>query len=190
MPGSGPRAKFWCFTLNNYTQNDLDRLGVEIDGVNYLVIGKEVGESGTPHLQGTICFDQRKRLPQVKAVVGEAHCTVTRYLLQSIEYCKKDGDIIEWGVVPNETKKERSDLEDFKKSVKEGIVDMKELRELHSSVCALYPRFVKDYIEDNSDSYKVRRTFLNHGYFKPLLKMVTRSLYIHYVNGKELCIIS
>jgi len=67
---------------------------------------------------------------------------------QSIEYCKKDGDFIERGIPPSGTGK-RSDLEEFKHSVKEGVYDIKELRELHSEVCARYPRFVKEYVGDN-----------------------------------------
>jgi Putative viral replication protein len=155
MPGTGPRAKHWCFTLNNYTPADLDRLssiGEEI--VSYLVYGKEVGASGTPHLQGTVCFLSRKRLTQVIAIIGQAHCSVTRFLSQSIEYCKKDGDFFEIGNPPKGSG-ERSDLEDFKASVKEGVTDLEELRELHSSVCATYPRFVKEYINDKKEKFTV-----------------------------------
>lgn len=151
MPSTGPRAKHWCFTMNNYTPEDLDRLSSPIPGVQYLIFGKEVGSSGTPHLQGTVCFQSRKRLKQVTDIIGQAHCSVTRYLSQSIEYCKKDGEITEWGEKPNTGKKgeNRSDLEEFKQSVKEGITDLSILRELHSGVCARYPRFVLEYIEDN-----------------------------------------
>ena len=153
MPGQGPRAKHWCFTLNNYTQADLDRLSSPLNGVDYLIYGKEVGASGTPHLQGTVCFRSRKRLQQVIAIIGQAHCSVTRFLAQSIEYCKKDGDFLEVGDLPaaaqGREKEKKSDLEEFKQSVKEGVTCEKELRELHSSVCAACPRFVKDYIADN-----------------------------------------
>lgn len=154
MPSTGPRAKHWCFTLNNPTPADIDRLSLPIVGVEYLIFGKEVGASGTPHLQGTVCFQSRKRLQQVIAIIGQAHCTVTRYLSQSIDYCKKDGDFTENGQPPA-GKGERSDLEEFKASVKEGVTSPKELRELHSSVCASHPRFVKDYLEDNRPAIQV-----------------------------------
>lgn len=115
-----------------------------------MIFGKEIGASGTRHLQGTVCFQSRKRLPQLIQIIGQAHCSITRYLSQSIDYCKKDGDVTEWGVAPTPGQKDgkRSDLEDFKASVKEGVTSMKELRELHSNVCALYPRFVREYISD------------------------------------------
>lgn len=148
MPGTGPRAKNWCFTLNNYTPADLDRLSELPEGVTYLIYGKEIGESGTPHLQGTVCFQSRKRLPQVIAVLGQCHCSITRYLNESITYCKKEGDFIELGDVPNESG-HRSDLEAFKNTVKSGVYALEELREQHSAVCARYPRFVNDYVYDS-----------------------------------------
>lgn len=157
MPSIGPRAKHWCFTMNNYTPANLDLLSSPIEGVDYMVFGKEIGASGTPHLQGTVCFQSRKRRAQVTAILGQAHYTVTRHLTQSIEYCKKDGDITEWGTPPNTGGKDekRSDLEEFKASVKEGVLSLKELRELHSNVCAMFPRFVSEYIKDQQKEVKV-----------------------------------
>lgn len=148
---SGPRSKNWCFTLNNYTDEDVERLSNPITGVQYLIFGKEVGASGTPHLQGTVIFQSRKRLSQLVELLGQCHFSVTRFVPQSIEYCKKDGDFIEVGDYrpPSRNQGTRNDLEEFKNSVKEGIFNLKELRELHSEVIAKYPRFVADYIRDN-----------------------------------------
>lgn len=149
MPSTGPRAKHWCFTLNNYTEDDVERLSNQLPGVEYLIFGKEVGASGTRHLQGTVCFQSRKRLQQVITTIGQAHCSVTRFLSQSIEYCKKDADFTEIGHPPQAGKGERSDIEDFKASVKEGVTSIKDLMELHSEVFARFPRFVKDYVDIN-----------------------------------------
>lgn len=157
MSRNGPRAKNWCFTLNNYTPADLDRLSSPLEGVTYLIYGKEIGESGTPHLQGTVCFQSRKRLAAVIALIGQCHCSITRYLLQSIEYCKKEGDFTEIGTVPRAESERgsRCDLESFKESVKSGIYSISELRELHSEVCARYHKFVADYIQDNKPKVTV-----------------------------------
>jgi hypothetical protein len=161
MPAVGPRAKYWCFTLNNYTPADEDRLSTPIDGVDYLVYGREVGASGTKHLQGTVCFSDRKRLPQVIDKIGQAHCTITRLLHQSIEYCKKDGDFVEVGDVTVVKEKRgkpgvKCEIEEFKNSVKEGVTDMKQLREMHSEVCARHPRFVESYVQDHISNFKVK----------------------------------
>lgn len=144
------RAKQWAFTLSNYTPADVDRLSSPRDDVKYLVFGREISASGTPQLQGVVCFQSRKRLAEVKAIIGNAHCTVTRFLRHTIDFCKKDGDFTEWGHPPNTDSRGEtmSDLEEFKASVKEGITDMAELRELHSVVCARFPKFVKEYIAD------------------------------------------
>ncbi len=155
MPSTGPRAKNWCFTLNNYTPEDVDRLSTPIVSVSYLIYGKEVGASGTPHLQGTVCFKMRKRLNQVTNIIGQAHCTVTRNLNQSIVYCKKDGEYTEVGVQTVTKKQEDCIIEAFKQTVNEGVTDKVELREIRSEVCAKYPKFVSDFLGDKKPKHNV-----------------------------------
>lgn len=53
-------SKKWCFTLNNYEKNDLEILETKFLGHKY-IMGKEVGENGTPHIQGYIEFADKKR---------------------------------------------------------------------------------------------------------------------------------
>ncbi len=72
MAGS---AKDWCFTLNNYSDEEykalLAKYEDEASQIRYIVIGKEVGANGTPHLQGFVQMKLRKRLTQMKALIGE-----------------------------------------------------------------------------------------------------------------------
>lgn len=144
------RAKHWCFTINNYTPEDVDRLNNESPKYTYLVCGKEVGESGTPHLQGFVSFSAQTRLAPAKKIIGEAHFSVARDVPKSIAYCKKDGDFFEVGTPPTGPGR-RSDLEDFKAFVKEhgGNPSLETLREEFSDVCAKYPRFVESYLRDH-----------------------------------------
>jgi len=148
-------AKNWIFTLNNYDDDEVAALSTKPDGVRYIVFGKEVGESGTPHLQGFISFDKKQRIRKVKSVVGErAHLDVARDPAAAVSYCKKDGDYFETGIPPL-AKGQRCDLESFKNAVKAGETSLKRLRENFSEVCAKYPRFVCNYIDDQVDAAPV-----------------------------------
>lgn len=97
----------WCFTINNPVQEDIDRLSalgddVQGNGIEYIVYGREVGDNGTPHLQGFVIFVSRKRFATVRGVIGHrAHLEVARgTTAQAADYCKKDGDFTEFGIQP------------------------------------------------------------------------------------------
>lgn len=143
-------AKNWCYTLNNYTPAEYEALaGTLPTDVVYLVCGKETGASGTPHLQGFISLSKRKRLTQVRRLSDRAHWEMARDARAAADYCKKDGDFVELGDPTAIAKQgKRNDLESFKESVRNGMVDRKELREAHSLVCARFPRFVEQYLRD------------------------------------------
>lgn len=52
----------WCFTLNNYTEDEkLQISSIVPNFCKYYIVGEEVGENGTPHLQGYIEFKTKKR---------------------------------------------------------------------------------------------------------------------------------
>ena len=125
MPGE--RSRGWCVTLNNYTEDEERRFiavcDVGRDGVHlrYAVVGAEVGENGTPHLQIFLYFNTMKSLNQVKGIEGLARCHAERMrgtVDQAANYCKKDGNFTEFGEVPEQGK--RNDLENVVKLIKEG----------------------------------------------------------------------
>ncbi|AXH76314.1 MAG: putative viral replication protein [Sthenivirus nowtis] len=152
--GAGHPAVHWVFTLNNYSDDDVIRLCDERAllgaGVRYMVVGKEVGESGTPHLQGCVSFKNKLRMAAVKRIISElAHFEVCRAIPASREYCKKDGDY--WTIGEDTVSAgKRSDLDDFKDAVKGGMLSIEEIRENHSEIYARYPRFVFEYIAANA----------------------------------------
>lgn len=159
---SGSQAKNWCFTLNNYTDADVDRLTSLFDGgvVTYMLFGREVGESGTPHLQGFCTFKEKTRFRHVRAQVGgeggRAHIEVARFPGKAIPYCRKDGDFTELGKPPT-AQGARSDLLAFMEAVKSGSVrSLRQAREVHPAVCARYSRFAGEYIEDHRKVADVR----------------------------------
>lgn len=119
------QARHWVFTLNNYTDDDEERLCTlgeqrQSDCV-YLVFGRETGESGTKHLQGYAAFSKRKALGTIKTIISpRAHLEPAQgNPTQASDYCKKDGDYEEFGVLPGGQGK-RSDLMQVAKACKEG----------------------------------------------------------------------
>jgi hypothetical protein len=95
-------SRSWSFTLNNYTQQDLDRLSIPIEEIYYLVYGKEVGTLG-PFLQGTFVLKDKEEgsIPRLRELIGlEANFVkVGHFLFSNIRYCKKDNDFTEWGYI-------------------------------------------------------------------------------------------
>lgn len=52
----------WVFTLNNWTEEEAKYVSaISSKYCRYAICGKEIGESGTPHLQGYVEFKTKKR---------------------------------------------------------------------------------------------------------------------------------
>lgn len=110
------RAKNWCFTLNNWTEDEAEHLrSVCAPLCSYLVFGREVGANGTRHLQGYVAFNAAVRHTTAKNRLGNrCHIEVTRGTPeQAATYCKKDGDYEEFGELPILRQGKRSDLDAF-----------------------------------------------------------------------------
>lgn len=92
------RARAFAFTWNNYDEAVVvGRFECLKEKIKYYVYGHEIGESGTPHLQGTVVF---KNPMTLKAAIGKlpgCHVSICRDVDASVEYCKKDGLFIEYG---------------------------------------------------------------------------------------------
>lgn len=145
-----PNARRFCFTLNNPTDGEVAALD-NLDGtVRYLVYGREVGDSGTPHLQGFVIFNNATTLAAAKRRIGErAHLEVARGTSkQASDYCKKDGDFAEYGDLPANAGK-RNDWEAYKQWVESlGRVPSKvEVLREWPSLYARYRRAVFEYAE-------------------------------------------
>lgn len=107
----GPIAKRWLWTLNNYSLTDIEELVPKFHklGSKMYVAGKEIGEQGTPHLQGYVEFPDKIR-PRLAVGNPSIHwgddkgkpAKGTRE--DNIKYCCKDGDIAFSKGLPKEIK--------------------------------------------------------------------------------------
>lgn len=100
-----PYTKKWCFTINNPTDADINGIkNLPASCIEYLVYGHEVGEEGTPHLQGFVIFKNRKHHSAVKKLFPRAHLEVARgNNKQASDYCKKeDPEPYEYGDIPSD----------------------------------------------------------------------------------------
>lgn len=92
-------AKHWVYTVNN--PNEDEKTGLFLVDYIYCIQGQEVGDDGTPHVQGYIVMKTKKRLGAMKKIMPRAHLEVMRGTSQEAsDYCKKEGDYIECGTLP------------------------------------------------------------------------------------------
>lgn len=100
--GTSPKSRAWAFTLNNYTDQEYVSI-LENSRSEYLVVGKEVGENGTPHLQGYVRFSNAIRLSSLKKILsGRAHFEIAKGSPeQNFKYCTKEGNFEERGDRPS-----------------------------------------------------------------------------------------
>lgn len=83
-------AKHWCFTLNNYVPLDIELLkNLDSSKVPCLRFQEEIGENGTPHLQGVVSFASKCRPISVVPCV-RIHWEKCRNMAASMEYVWKD----------------------------------------------------------------------------------------------------
>lgn len=99
------KAKHWCITVNNYGDADICQFTNIEESATYYVFGKEVGDSGTRHLQCYVVFKTPKSLAMLKKIWPTGHFE-HKYLkstnIQAATYCKKDGNFVEFGIIPEE----------------------------------------------------------------------------------------
>jgi len=155
------QGKFWTVTKNNYTDADILEWSKAIDNdkVAYLCFQKEVAPTtGTPHLQGYIVFTKRLRLPGVKKILGPVHALRSNGTpSQNRDYCKKSESAIadsfqEFGEIPSDPQRgKRTDFDDFKNAVSEGLRCKREARDQFPELVAKFPRYCYDILDDQQD---------------------------------------
>lgn len=112
------RSRAWCFTINNPIETD--KVDLNYHNVTYAVVGNEIGDNGTQHLQGFVYFANPRAFNGVKKLFPRAHIEIMKGTIeQAANYCKKDGDFVEFGDLPKQGL--RNDLNEIKDSIMNGI---------------------------------------------------------------------
>jgi hypothetical protein len=176
MPRDSTCVK-WCFTWNNFPENYKELIQEAIDALDnvncvYLSLGEEVGESGTPHLQGFILLDKPISRPSEK--LWQSHWTKVRHFDNAIDYTQKgEQPKQEWdrfktkgpnfglnakvwtiGERPEKSNQgKRNDFEVFRDDVRDTFargefMTVKRARLEYPEMSAKYPSFVRNIIND------------------------------------------
>lgn len=90
------RARSWCFTLNNYSDAEYESILSCLRGKkDKWIVGKEVGENGTPHLQGYFYHNLQTRFGTLKKWNKRIHWEIARASADdNWKYCSKDEDFV------------------------------------------------------------------------------------------------
>ena len=101
-----PKSRAFCLTLNNYGVLEHRLLEEHMkEKCVYGIIGEEVGESGTPHLQAYLYYANQTERGMAKwaSLLGSNryHIEIARGTpTENKRYCSKDGKFTEYGVLP------------------------------------------------------------------------------------------
>lgn len=147
------RSKNWCFTVNNYTEEDVAAIEKLIESSDYVIVGKEQGEQGTPHLQGYVQLKKKTRLGGLKKILPRAHLQVARGSAEdNRKYCSKEGDFKEYGTAKeiDPGKREKRRWDEIWENAKKGDIEAiePEVRIRHYNAIK---RIKKDYSEPPPD---------------------------------------
>lgn len=108
----------FALTWNNYKDEDLEKIANT--GHSYIIVGKEVGKSGTPHYQIYVEYKNPITFSQcIKKFYKKAHVEVARSDAETnITYCSKEDKIFEEGEPFRQGK--RNDLSELLPKIEAG----------------------------------------------------------------------
>lgn len=151
------RYRAWCFTVNNYTEEDGSGLQKAMDKIKYCVVGKEGKDTETPHMQGYIVFKEPITLTALKKkYLPRAHLESAKGDAEAnFNYCSKEGDFVEHGVRPSSQAAKGAAGKEYWENIK-AKAKAGQIEELDAKTFVqLYPtlkRIEKDYMTVASDA--------------------------------------
>lgn len=99
----------------------------DLPQIKAFVIGFEIGEQGTEHIQGVFQFKRSKRFNTLREYFKNNHIEKIHDLKSAVDYCKKDNDFLEFGKLTSQG--QRTDIEEFTEAIIAGYSDIELLTE-------------------------------------------------------------
>ncbi|ADU76995.1 Rep protein [Cyclovirus PKgoat21/PAK/2009] len=138
----------FCWTLNNYTEDDVDQLQKDLPELcKFAIFGREVcPTTGTKHLQGFCNLQRPKRFNNIREIFkGRAHIEGAKGSDQDNQrYCSKSGEVWSHGEPCNQGA--RSDLEEVVSIIKGGERDVKAVALQCPTAYIKYFKGIENYI--------------------------------------------
>jgi len=133
----GQRLTSFCWTLNNYTADQYQSIQSWcMNNSTWSIIGKEVGESGTPHLQGFTLLKKQASFNICHQALFNAHIepkSRKSTYQDQYNYCSKDGEFWQCGEQPADKQGKRQDLLEAAKLIQQKK-SMKDLAEEYPDI--------------------------------------------------------
>lgn len=131
-------AKTWDLTINNYDDKIVDMLRLWEPEVTRMVVAKEVGEEGTPHLQIKVTFKMTRRFAAIKKLAGKAHIEESLVTLDFLYCLKLDTGTENIAInVDNRKQGGRTDLAEACDALKDGAT-INDLYRTHTEIMVKY----------------------------------------------------
>lgn len=147
--GRGGEGRRFCFTLNNPTDDELNVLtATRAEGrLKRGIGGLEVGESGTPHIQGYLEIGAKWRFNRLRreyVFLQRAAIFVAKgSRSENYRYCSKGNNVL-WQVGDFAEPERRSDLEGVRASIDGGLSEVA-IAEQSFSLWCQYRRAFREY---------------------------------------------
>lgn len=134
MTDARNRGRGWTITLNNYTEEEYNKLKeVAHCHTDKFIFGKEVGKLGTPHIQGYVYFKQPYDFKRVLKILDTPRAHLEKAggnPLQNYKYCSKDGEFEYKGFEDNRSAVLRSSEKLSEEEILDKIFSRPPVREI------------------------------------------------------------
>lgn len=165
-----------AFTHNNYTQEIFDKYANYIEkNCVFGVLGKETGESGTPHIQGYFNLKTPRQFSTLKKAFPTAH--LEKAIADdstNLAYCTK-ADTTAYKFGEPQTQGKRNDLsalEEIKAEIRSGVTKF-QLMDQYSKAYSKHQRFIESYIQEFANAKMDKEVIEN---FRPWQQSLINTL--------------